>query len=130
MMAKFSFELVSPESLLISSEVDAVTLPGSEGEFQVLAEHAPFLALLGPGIVTVTGAEGGDKRIFIDGGFCDVSATTCSVLAEAAVAAEDAADRVDAIVADAEKTAATLQGHALDDAHRRLATLKTIRAAL
>ncbi|MEO1105667.1 MAG: F0F1 ATP synthase subunit epsilon, partial [Pseudomonadota bacterium] len=69
-MATFHFELVSPEALLISGAVDSVTLPGSEGQFQVFSGHAPFLALLGPGIVEVSGGDVGHKRIFVDGGFC------------------------------------------------------------
>lgn len=127
-MATFHFELVSPEALLISGEVEEVTLPGAEGQFQVLPGHAPVLALLGPGIVEVKGGETGHKRIFIDGGFCDVSQNGCSVLAEAAVDAAEAGPKIDEIIAASEENAKLLEHAALDDANRRLATLRSVRA--
>ena len=126
-MATFHFELVSPEALLISAEVEEVTLPGAEGEFQVLFGHAPLLALLGPGIVEVKGGEAGHKRIFIDGGFCDVGQSGCSVLAEAAVDVAEAGPRLDEIIAETERNAQLLEHAALDDANRRLATLRSVR---
>lgn len=126
-MATFHFELVSPEALLISAEVEEVTLPGAEGEFQVLSGHAPILALLGPGIVEVKGGEAGSKRIFIDGGFCDVGQNGCSVLAEAAVDIAEAGPRLDAIIAEAEQNAQLLEHAPLDEANRRLATLRSVR---
>jgi len=130
-MATFRFELVSPESLLISGDVEAVTLPGAEGEFQVLAEHAPFLALLGPGIVEVSGGKVGQKRVFIGGGFCDVNAKGCSVLAETAVDAAGAAERVDSIIAETERANQAMEHDAaFDEASRRLAMLKEVRARL
>ncbi|MEM9224258.1 MAG: ATP synthase F1 subunit epsilon [Pseudomonadota bacterium] len=130
-MATFSFELVSPEALLISGEVEEVTLPGAEGEFQVLAGHAPFLALLGPGIVEVSGGSVERQRIFIDGGFCDVNDGGCSVLAEAAHDASGAAEKVDAIIAEAKAAAqGELSGNALDEAQRRIATLESVKASL
>lgn len=126
-MATFHFELVAPESLLISAEVDEVTLPGAEGQFQVLPGHAPVLALLHPGIVEVKGGEAGSKRIFIDGGFCDVSQNGCSVLAESAVDVADAGPHIDAIIAAAEAEAQLLEHGALDDANRRLEMLRSVR---
>ncbi|MEM7692815.1 MAG: ATP synthase F1 subunit epsilon [Pseudomonadota bacterium] len=129
-MATFSFELVSPEALLFSGAVETATLPGAEGQFQVLAGHAPFLALLGPGIVELSGGESGARRIFIDGGFCDVNANGCSVLAEAAIDADKAGEQVDAIIKEAETAASALESAALDDANRRIAALQSVRAAL
>jgi F-type H+-transporting ATPase subunit epsilon len=128
-MATFRFELVSPERLIISGEVEAVTLPGAEGEFQVLAGHAPLLALLGPGIMTVTGGAEPTRRLFIDGGFCDVSPAGCTVLAEAAYQ-PDETGRIDEMIAAAETSVSTLGGDALDQANRRLATLRAVRASL
>ena len=55
-MARFHFDLVSPERMLFSGEVDQVDVPGSEGDFGVLAGHAPLIAMLRPGIVSVLGA--------------------------------------------------------------------------
>lgn len=130
-MATFPFELVSPERLLISREVEAVTLPGAEGEFQILANHAPLLALLGPGVMAVQGG-GEDERVFIDGGFCDMDGATCTVLAEFAtpVAEMDTA-RIDAIIEEAEAASSALDDPARrDEAERRLATLRSVRATL
>jgi F-type H+-transporting ATPase subunit epsilon len=128
-MATLRFELVSPERLLISGEVESVTLPGAEGEFQVLAGHAPLLALLGPGIMTVAGGTEPTRRLFIDGGFCDVSPAGCTVLAEAAYPSDEVG-RIDEMIAAAETGAAALSGDALDQANRRLATLKAARAGV
>ena len=69
----FHFELVSPEKLLFSGEVDQVDVPGAEGDFGVLAGHAPLVATLRPGILTVHRA-GGAQRIVVLGGFAEVSA--------------------------------------------------------
>lgn len=87
-MAKFHFELVSPQKLLFSGDVDQVDVPGSEGDFGVLAEHAPLVTTLRPGILTVHGA-GGVQKIVVLGGFAEVSANGLTVLADAAEAAED-----------------------------------------
>lgn len=85
-MAKtFQFELVSPEKLLVSEEVSMVVIPGEAGDFGVLAEHAPLLSSIRPGVVTVTSVSGEQKKIFVAGGFADVSGNVCSVLAEEAV---------------------------------------------
>lgn len=81
----FHFELVSPEKVLVSEEVAMVEIPGEAGNFGVLADHAPLLSSIRPGIVIVTMADGSEKKIFVAGGFADVNATMCSVLAEQAV---------------------------------------------
>lgn len=83
-MATFKFELVSPERLILSVDADQVDLPGSEGDFGVLAGHAPFLTTLKTGIVTVK-TGGVSSRIYVRGGFADVNASGLSVLAERAV---------------------------------------------
>jgi len=87
-MANFHFELVSPEKLLFSGEVEQVDVPGAEGDFGVLAEHAPMVTTLRPGILTVHGA-GGQQKIVVRGGFAEVSADGLTVLADVAEAAED-----------------------------------------
>jgi F-type H+-transporting ATPase subunit epsilon len=87
-MAKLHFELVSPEKLLFSGEVDQVDVPGTEGDFAVLAAHAPLIAMLRPGIVTVI--DGGSKQsLVVFGGFAEVSAAGLTILADVAVAVED-----------------------------------------
>src|SRR4029077_11398553 len=80
-MANFHFELVSPEKLLFSGEVEQVDVPGVEGDFGVLAEHAPMVTTLRPGILTVH-AAGGQQKIVVLGGFAEVSADGLTVLAD------------------------------------------------
>jgi F-type H+-transporting ATPase subunit epsilon len=86
-MAGLHFELVSPEKLVFSGEVEQVDVPGAEGDFGVLAGHAPFLTTLRPGILTVHGS-GGAQHIVVLGGFAEVSANGLTVLADVAEAVE------------------------------------------
>ncbi len=90
-MASLHFELVSPEKLVFSGEVDQVDVPGIEGDFGVLAGHAPLVTTLRPGILTVYGA-GGAQKIVVSGGFAEVSAQGLTVLADVAESVE-AVDR-------------------------------------
>jgi F-type H+-transporting ATPase subunit epsilon len=87
-MANFHFELVSPERLVFSGEVEQVDVPGAEGDFGVLAQHAPMVTTLRPGILTVHGV-GGEQKIVVLGGFAEVSADGLTVLAEVAEAMEN-----------------------------------------
>jgi len=87
-MATLHFELVSPQKLVFSGEVDQVDVPGSEGDFGVLAGHAPFVTTLRPGILTVFNA-GNAQRIVVLGGFAEVSPDGLTVLADVAEAVED-----------------------------------------
>ena len=82
------FELVSPEKLVFSGDVQQVDLPGAEGEFGVLENHAPVVATLRPGILMVHTA-GGAQRIVVLGGFAEVSASGLTVLAEVAETVAD-----------------------------------------
>ena len=84
----FQFELVSPEQILASIEARMVIVPGEDGDFGVLADHAPLLSSMRPGVVTVTAVDGGQRKIFVSGGFADVNGTQCSVLAEEAIDVE------------------------------------------
>jgi F-type H+-transporting ATPase subunit epsilon len=84
----FHFELVSPEKLVFSGEVEQVDVPGAEGDFGVLAGHAPFVTTLRPGMLTVHG-PGGAQQIVVLGGFAEVSAEGLTVLADLAEAAEN-----------------------------------------
>lgn len=86
MADKLNFELVSPEKQLMSEEVTMVTVPGSEGDFGVLAGHAPFMSTVRPGFLTVTG-DGDEHRIFIRGGFAEVTPRGLTILAEEAIPA-------------------------------------------
>ena len=81
----FSFDLVSPERLLVSREVGMLTIPGEEGEFGVLPGHAPLVSSLRTGIISVHDNGQLSDRIFVAGGFAEVSPERCTVLAEEAV---------------------------------------------
>lgn len=86
----FSFELVSPERKLLSEDAWQVTIPGEEGTFGVRAGHCSLVSSIRPGVVEVVSEEGAEaKKIFIAGGFADVTATNCTVLAEEAVSVDD-----------------------------------------
>jgi F-type H+-transporting ATPase subunit epsilon len=84
MADKVNFELVSPQRLLLSEAVDMVVVPGAEGDFGVLAEHAPLISTVRPGTITVYQNNAVSERIFVAGGFAEVTAERCTVLAEEA----------------------------------------------
>jgi F-type H+-transporting ATPase subunit epsilon len=94
MADSFQFELVSPERLLVSEQVDAVVIPGAEGEMTVMAHHAPVMTTIKPGVVTVKTAAGKEERYVVFGGFADIVPAGCTLLAESAVAVGDI-DRAD-----------------------------------
>lgn len=82
MAEAFAFELVSPEKLVLSERAQQVVVPGTEGYFTVMANHAPVMATIKPGVVEVTLESGDEKRILIRGGFADVSPGGLTLLAE------------------------------------------------
>ncbi len=82
MADKVHFDLVSPERLVFSEAVDMVVVPGTEGDFGVLAGHAPVMAALRPGVVEVHDEGGEPRRIFVARGFAEVTSDHCVVLAE------------------------------------------------
>jgi F-type H+-transporting ATPase subunit epsilon len=89
-MDRFTFELVSPERVLMSEPVRMAVIPGEEGDFGVLPGHSALVSAIRAGVVEVTVSEGqAPQRIFIAGGFADVTATHCTVLAEEAVNVND-----------------------------------------
>ena len=89
------FELVSPEQLLISAPVEMVVVPGAEGDFGVLPGHAPLISTVRTGVISVYENKAVSRRIFVSGGFAEVTAARCTVLADEAVDLEDA-DRAQA----------------------------------
>lgn len=89
MVDKVNFELVSPERLLLSEEVDMVVVPGAEGDFGVLGGHAPVISTVRPGTITVYQGTAVSTRIFVAGGFAEVTADRCTVLAEEAAPVDD-----------------------------------------
>lgn len=84
MADKINFELVSPESLLVSQPVDMAVIPGGEGYYGVLAGHAPMITSVGPGVISIYQDERITNRVFVAGGFAEVTADRCTVLAEQA----------------------------------------------
>jgi F-type H+-transporting ATPase subunit epsilon len=130
-MATFHFELVSPERLLFSGTVDQVDVPGSEGDFGVLAGHAPLVAMLKPGILTIF--EGGKQtRAVVFGGFAEVSPGGMTVLADDAVPVEnfDAAKLAAAIKDAEEDVADATDDHARDRLRRKLEQFRAVQAAV
>ena len=113
----FSFELVSPERLLSSGKVAMVVVPGAEGDFAVLPGHAPMMSTIRPGATAVYEADMTTltRRIFVDGGFAEVSETGLTILAESATAIADidpakvATDLAAARTAGNEKAVARLE---------------------
>lgn len=84
-MTKLHFDLVSPERLLISAEVDQVDVPGSEGDFGVMANHAPVMTTLRPGVLTIQSPGKAGEKYFVRGGFAEVTLGGLTVLAEEAM---------------------------------------------
>lgn len=81
----FGFELVSPERLLLSVDAEMVVVPGAEGDMGILPGHAPVISTLRNGVIEVTRPGGEAERIFVAGGFAEVSSGKLTVLAEEAV---------------------------------------------
>ena len=130
-MATFHFDLVSPERLVFSGEVEHVVVPGSEGEFGVLAHHAPFLSMLRPGILTILG-PGQPQRIVVGGGFAEVAPEGLTVLAELAVPVEEFdRSRLLQEIKDTEEDLVDARDDALrDKLRRRLEQLNRLELAL
>jgi F-type H+-transporting ATPase subunit epsilon len=130
-MATFHFELVSPERLIFSGEVTQVDVPGEAGDFGVLAGHAPYIATLKPGVLTIFGT-GAPQRIVVRGGFAEAGPAGLTVLAEEAtpVSEIDAAE-LDQAIKDAEEDVADAENDAArDKARTRLEQFKTLKSAL
>jgi F-type H+-transporting ATPase subunit epsilon len=130
-MATFPFELASPARLLFSGQVDQVDCPGAEGDFGVLANHAPLIAALRPGILTIY--EGNNrKRFYVRDGFAEVNPAGLTVIVEYAVPAEDlSVDEITKeITAAEEKLAAAKDGPAKDRAQERVAQLRQVATQL
>jgi F-type H+-transporting ATPase subunit epsilon len=130
-MATFQFNLVSPEKLLFSGQVNQVDVPGSEGDLGVLAGHAPFVTTIRPGILTVY-SDSGDMRIAISGGFAEVSSAGLTVLADVAVPVEDVnRDAFAGFVKDADNAAAAVpDGPQRDKLNLRADQLRQLQASL
>ncbi len=131
MTTKLAFALVSPEREIFHGEVDHVVVPGSEGEFGVSPAHAPVMSMIRPGALKVFN-DGAERRIFVDGGFADVTPEGLTVLAE------EALDLTDVDAAQLERDLRNAADDARDantderraNAQRALARLESIKAAM
>ena len=117
-MATFHFELVSPERLVLSAEVEQVVVPGTEGEFTVMANHAPLMSTMRPGVIVVTGGKTPRQALYVRGGFADVSPNGLTILAEQAVPVEEMSEEL--LASEIKSAEAEFQG-AADDETRRVA---------
>jgi F-type H+-transporting ATPase subunit epsilon len=88
-MAAFHFELVSPDKVLFNGPAQSVLVPGNEGDFLVLSDHAPVMTSIRPGVVGIDDPQGKHRRVFVRGGFADASKNGLIVLAETAIPFED-----------------------------------------
>ena len=89
MAEPLKFDLVSPERLLVSEEVESVVVPGAEGYFTVLARHAPFMSTLKPGQIEVKDLSGAIEKYYVRGGFADVTPSGLTILADQAIPLAD-----------------------------------------
>jgi F-type H+-transporting ATPase subunit epsilon len=126
-MATFHFDLVSPEKLAFSGEVDQVDIPGAEGDFGVLAGHAPVVAAVRPGILTVT-AGGSKQKIIVLGGLAEVSEKGLTVLADTATSLDEL-DRAKfaATIDEMQQKLSEKEGSELDRELERLDHFKSIQ---
>ena len=131
-MAGFAFELVSPEKLLFSGDVEEVVIPGTEGDFAVLKDHAPVISALRPGVLSYKDAKGDKQALFVRGGFADVSAEGLIVLAELAVPVAEMNDGL--FEAEVKLANDELRAAQSEDSRRlaaeRLAQIEALRSSL
>ena len=129
-MATFHFDLVSPEKLAFSGEVDQVDVPSVEGDFGVLAGHAPVVAVIRPGILTIT-SGGTHQKVIVLGGLAEMSDKGLTVLADVATSTQDLDRALFAeTIAEMEAKLAEKEGSELDHAIERLDHFKSIENQL
>ncbi|HEU0059949.1 MAG TPA: F0F1 ATP synthase subunit epsilon [Hyphomicrobiaceae bacterium] len=130
MAETFKFELVTPERVLLSEDVSQVVVPGTEGDFTVLAGHAPVISTIRPGVIVASVGDGRSVRLFVKGGFAEVDQNRLTVLAQRALEVEamDAAlIAAELKVAEGELATATDDGARLA-AHAAVEQLRTLAA--
>ncbi|MGH1421463.1 MAG: F0F1 ATP synthase subunit epsilon [Hyphomonas sp.] len=133
MADKLHFSLVSPARELFSGDVDHVIAPGSEGEFGVLPNHAPFMTTLKNGVVRVLEGSETSQRIFVRGGFADVTPDGLTILAEEARLLADV--KVEDVQTEIDETLLKIQALDKDDTQRSVLQehfdyLESLKAAL
>jgi F-type H+-transporting ATPase subunit epsilon len=127
MAGTFKFELVSPERVLVSEDASEVIVPGMDGQFTVLAGHAPVISSLRPGMMIIKLASG-ERRVFIRGGIAEVEPDSLTILAQHLIDLDnsDRAPQIEAEIKTAEATLASSK----DDLDRMTAedTIAQLRA--
>ena len=130
-MASFHFELVAPDRLVFSGQTEDVLVPGSEGDFVVLKDHAPVMTSMRPGIVDIGEAADKRTRLFVRGGFADVSASGLIILAETAVPVDQfSADHIAQEIKNAEEDVADAPDAGKPFAQEKLDRLTELKNAL
>jgi F-type H+-transporting ATPase subunit epsilon len=131
-MATLHFELVAPERILYSGEVDAVMLPGTEGDMTVLPGHAPVMTALKTGFIVVTDRQNHGTRMLVRGGFAEINAGGLTVLAERALPPEELTpESIDAEILHVEMLRdASHDQAAKDAADATIVQLREARSAL
>jgi F-type H+-transporting ATPase subunit epsilon len=125
MAEMISFDLVSPERLVLSTRAEMVTIPGTDGYMGVMAGHMALISTLRPGVVDML-KDGKDTKYFIRGGFAEVNAEKITVLAEEAIPmAELAVETIDQRIRDAEEDLAAAKTDA--ERHKAAETLDDLR---
>ncbi|MBL6597254.1 MAG: ATP synthase F1 subunit epsilon [Alphaproteobacteria bacterium] len=125
------FELVSPERLLMSKEVSMVVVPGADGFFGVLPRHSPLLSTLLPGVIDVYEDGSVTDRIFVAGGFAEVTEDRCTVLAEEATqVAELDIEAAEGRLSDLRDELKDATGSEADRLTRRIAESETVLVAM
>jgi F-type H+-transporting ATPase subunit epsilon len=130
-MASFHFELVSPDKSQFSGQAESVLVPGAEGDFVVLKDHAPVMAALRPGVVTVEEGPGKETRFFVRGGFADVNPAGLILLAETALPAHDLnAEHIAQEIKNAEEDVAGASDDGKRGAQEKLDRLRELKDAM
>lgn len=129
MAGTFKIEFVSPERVLLTGEATGVTVPGAEGDFTVLAGHAPLISALRPGIIEIR-QDSGRRRIYVRGGFAEVDPTQLTILAQNLV---DVTSSDPSALPEEMRVAEAMLASATDDtsrmlAHDAIAALKSLNA--
>lgn len=132
MADKLQFDLVSPERQLLSEAVDMVVVPGKEGDFGVLAGHAPVMTTLRPGVINVDDAGRAQQRIFVRGGFAEVTPKGLTILAEHAIPLSELDEAaLDQEIANAQEDVNDAKSDATrQSAQEKLDHLKQLRQAI
>ena len=130
-MATFHFELVSPGKVLFSGPAQSVLVPGNEGDFLVLSDHAPVMTSVRPGVVGIDDVDGKHRRVFVRGGFADASMRGLILLAETAIPFEDlSADKLREEIKSAEEDVADASEDDKRLAQEKLDRLRELKDAM